>query len=117
MNNHEKHHEGGGGKFFNGFLFGALIGAGAVYLLGTEKGKKILNTITEYGLEGITEVDDMLEEEMEEEELTKPGKKVKTEGPEIIEVIEPQEKPTSAQSNPLHTHAKRIFKGISKKKV
>lgn len=120
-NNNDKHHEHNGGKFFNGLLFGALISAGAFYLLGTEKGKKILKTVTELGLEGITEVDDMVDEEMdgemEEEELTKPGKKINTEGPEIIETIETIEVVEPKRSNPLHAHAKRIFKNISKKKA
>lgn len=119
-NDQDKHHEHSGGKFFNGLLFGALIGAGAFYLLGTEKGKKILKTVTELGLDGITEVDDMVDEEMdgemEEEELTKPGKKINTEGPEIIETIEAIETVAPKKPTPLH-HVKRIFKNISKKKA
>ena len=39
-NNHKS-----GGNFFSGFLLGALVGAGLVFLFGTEKGKKVLKAI------------------------------------------------------------------------
>lgn len=41
----------GSGKFINGFFWGALIGAGVIFLLGTKKGKQILKVISEEGLE------------------------------------------------------------------
>ena len=58
----------GGGKFINGFLLGALIGAGVVFLLGTKKGKKLLKNLSEDGLGNIT---DILEQagELEDDEL------------------------------------------------
>ena len=52
-------------KFFDGFLCGAIMGGGLVFLLGTKKGKKILKMITEEGVEGLSEI---LEEQMDEEE-------------------------------------------------
>lgn len=108
MDNHNHDNHNNSGKFLNGLMLGALLGAGAVYLLSTEKGKKILKAVTEYGLEGITEVDDMLDEEMEEEAMSTPTKKAKTEGPEIIENI--------TNKTNITGHARRIFKGITKKK-
>lgn len=50
----------GGGKFLPGFILGAIIGAGIVFLFGTKKGKKLLKLITE---EGIGNFSDLLEEE------------------------------------------------------
>lgn len=56
---------GGGG----GFVFGLIIGGAIVFLLGTDKGRKILKSLTE---EGFGEISDMLEkaegELIEEEE-------------------------------------------------
>lgn len=54
-----------GNRFFDGFLWGAMIGGGLVFLLGTKKGKKILKMITEEGVEGLSEI---LEAQMDEEE-------------------------------------------------
>ncbi|MCL6096738.1 MAG: hypothetical protein M1444_03635 [Patescibacteria group bacterium] len=56
-------------RFSNGFMLGLIVGGGAVFLLGTKTGKKILKNLSEQGWEGLTE---MLEEvdlgEDEEEE-------------------------------------------------
>ena len=51
-------------KFFDGFLWGAIIGGGLVFILGTKKGKKILKMITEEGVEGLSEI---LEAQMDED--------------------------------------------------
>ncbi len=92
-----------GGKFLPGFLFGTILGGGIVYLLGTKKGKKILQTITEEGLEGISTIEDLVEEVAEEydepEVLPVVSKDLKKE-----EVVE--EKPSGV---------KRFFKGTRKK--
>ena len=37
-------------KFFDGFLWGAIIGGGLVFFLSTKKGKKLLETITKEGV-------------------------------------------------------------------
>ena len=57
-------------KFFDGFLWGAIIGGGLVFLLGTKKGKKILKMITEEGVGGLSEIlqAQMDEGDLEEEE-------------------------------------------------
>ncbi len=53
MNNNESRQ---GGNFFQGFLWGAIIGGGIVFLLGTKKGKRLLKTITEEGLDNISDI-------------------------------------------------------------
>ena len=63
MQDNNPHHDN---KFFSGFLIGLIIGAAAIFLLGTKRGKKILKTISEGGLENIVNA----LEEMEEEEIT-----------------------------------------------
>jgi len=55
----------GGNRFFDGFLWGAIIGGGIVFLLGTKKGKKLIKTITEEGVEGFS---NLLQEQIEQEE-------------------------------------------------
>ena len=44
------------GRFSNGFLLGLVIGGGAVFLLGTKTGKKLLKEFSENGIEGINEL-------------------------------------------------------------
>lgn len=48
--------------FGSGFFIGSLIGAGAVFLLGTKKGKKLLKALTEEGLDSISEMSGVFEE-------------------------------------------------------
>ncbi|MBI2431053.1 MAG: hypothetical protein HYV39_03500 [Candidatus Levybacteria bacterium] len=80
-----------GGGFSHGFLLGIIIGGGVVFLLGTKKGKKLLKTITEEGLEGIAELEDLVEDEALEQEDTPPAESKSEESP------------------------RRLFKGIPKK--
>ncbi len=56
---------GGGNRFFEGFLWGAIIGGAVVYFLSTKGGKKILKTLTEEGLGNLA---DLMEEGVEEYE-------------------------------------------------
>lgn len=48
----------------NSFLLGAIVGATAVFLLGTDKGKKILESLTEQGLDNISEFIENAQEEI-----------------------------------------------------
>jgi len=54
-----------GSKFFDGFLWGAIIGGAVVYFLSTKGGKKILKALTEEGLGNLA---DLMEEGVEEYE-------------------------------------------------
>lgn len=95
-----------GNKFFSGFLWGAIIGGGLVFLLSTKKGKKLLQLISDKGLEGLSSLisdNEILNDEYDEDEdLAESDKKVNEE----------------ANKNTNHngeTKIKRFFKGISKK--
>lgn len=57
----------GNSRFSDGFLIGLLVGGAAVFLLGTKKGKDILKTLTEQGLEGLGEIAKDLENEAKKE--------------------------------------------------
>lgn len=93
-----------GGSFVNGFLWGAIIGAGVVFLLGTKKGKKLLKTITEEGLEGVSGLSELVEEYSADEE-EKQEKDLNGE----------KEKEKSFVQN-FAAPARRFFKGIPKKR-
>ena len=51
-----------------GFLLGLIIGGGAVFLLGTDKGRKILKSLTEEGFGELSEIIERAGEGIEEEE-------------------------------------------------
>lgn len=56
-----------GGGFFNGFILGLLVGAGLVFLFGTQKGKRVLQLLLEQ-VEENTELSDLLEIPEDEDE-------------------------------------------------
>ncbi len=104
MNNNDS-----GGNFFNGLLLGALIGGGVVFLLGTKKGKKLLKTITEEGLEGMSQFEDFVEDEgdaYEEEPVI-----VKSKQKEPSGVVETKDETNASSGGQI----KRLFKGIHRK--
>ncbi len=67
MNNNGNH----GNKFFEGFIWGAIIGGAIVFLMGTKKGKKLLKAITQEGVGNLADIIDegIDEDELDEEEL------------------------------------------------
>lgn len=69
MNNNGNH----GNKFFEGFIWGAIIGGAIVFLMGTKKGKKLLKAITQEGVGSLADIIDegMDEDEFEDEEIEK----------------------------------------------
>ncbi len=54
--------ESGHGNFSTGFLLGLLIGAAIVFFLGTEKGRKIVKTLTESGLDKFSDLESVFED-------------------------------------------------------
>ena len=105
----ENNNSNSGSKFINGFLLGALIGAGVVFLLGTKKGKKLLKTISEEGLGNISNI---LEKAEKFEEIS---------NDEEVEKIIPQKKVAPIEgeledeSEEIRPKVKRFFKGISRR--
>ena len=104
MENNSSANSGQGNKFANGFLLGALIGAGVVFLLGTEKGKKLLKAISEEGVENISHI---LEEASEPEDLdeTDAGESDSNGN------VENKENPIER----VKPKVKRFFRGVSKR--
>ncbi len=85
MNNNQKQSNG----FFNGFLWGALLGAGVVFLVGTKRGKKLFKILTEEGFEGVSELGDIIEDLSEAESYRDESVNEKEE-PVVTEAQQPQ---------------------------
>jgi gas vesicle protein len=73
MNN--DHHNS---HFSDGFLLGVVVGAAAVFLLGTKSGKNILKVFSEQGIDGIKDL-------IEEYNLSATEEEFEEESPEVIE--------------------------------
>lgn len=95
----------GNNKFLNGFIWGAIIGGGLVFLLNTKKGKRLLKLISEEGLDGISNLiggdnEEEFDGEDEGDSLRENGEVAK------------ESSPTTNGHKPL---IKRFFKGIPKR--
>jgi len=93
----------GGNKFLSGFLLGALIGGGAVFLLSSKKGKEILKILSEEGLDKISDLlqeqEDTMEDGFEEDEVSSVN------GESEDNTVKEEKKP----------FVRRFFRGISRR--
>ena len=103
MDKHDHHH---GGGFGNGFLIGFIVGAAVIFFLFTKRGKELLKTITEEGIEGVEEFKELLDVDVAEEEYEEePKEKVERVIAKTEEVVAP-----------LKKTAKRFFRGVPKRR-
>lgn len=103
MNNN---HHGGS---FHAFMWGAILGAGAVFLLGTKKGKQILKTISEEGVE-LSDLFDVEEDAEEKCGHCKPAEK------KVEPRVEVKEKEPATNGNgSVSKISRRFFRGTSKR--
>ena len=89
--------------FSGGFMLGVVIGAALVYLVATEKGKKVLKAVTDEGLKNISE---LIEESELEDEILEEVEPVE----EVVE--EPQD--LENKETPKKTTKKRFFRRVKK---
>lgn len=94
------------GKFFNGFLLGALVGAFVVFLLGTKKGKKLLKAISQDGIDNIANILDEAGKSEEERD------KSEGQGKDFAQEREIAIKEESIEEKPK---VRRFFRGISRR--
>ena len=101
----ENNNSNSGNKFFNGFLWGALIGGGIVFLLGTKKGKKLLKAISEEGLDNISNI------------LNEAEKFENIDEDEEVEKVIPQKNSEAedTSSEEVKPKVRRFFRGITKR--
>jgi len=105
----ENNNSNSGNKFTSGFLLGALIGAGAVFLLGTKKGKKLLKAISEEGLGNISKVLEESDQFGDIDENEKAEKVIPQKN------LTPADEELEDESEEVRPKVKRFFKGISKR--
>lgn len=125
MNNNQGH----SGGFFSGFLWGAFLGAGAVLLLNTKKGKRLLKTLTEEGADGIANLEELITEVIgeKEEEIATPKEKSAhsksakhTNGEAKYQTVQGEARSAAKVTEipivqKILTPPRRFFKGIKKK--
>lgn len=91
----------------NSFLLGIVVGAAAVFLLGTDKGRKVLKTVTEEGFEGLSDIIERAEEEIIKDHGDEPE-------PEA-ESIEVQESQKESPEGTLEANGNGIKKEVKKR--
>lgn len=106
MDNNPSAGSGHGSNFFSGFLLGALIGAGLVFLFGTKKGKKLLRIISEKGADNISNILEKAEKTVGLEDAYGENKEE-----DIAPKREAAVKEKAIEEKP---RVKRFFRGISR---
>jgi len=96
------------GKFFSGFLIGFIVGAVVVFFLGTKKGKKLLKTISDKGIDNVSNL-------LEEADKTKDFDEILDEGEETEEVLPKREFATRETVIEEKPKVRRFFRGISRR--
>ncbi len=107
------------GRFSDGFLMGAIIGGAAVFLLGTEKGNKVLKLMLEEGRAGFSELMDEIDEYkgkaqdimelVEDEEVDDIDEAIEGEG-STEQTSEAPKKADSSHESKNGSSSKRFFK-------
>lgn len=104
MNN--DHHNG---HFFDGFLLGIVVGAAAVFLLGTKTGKNLLKILSEQGVDGLKDLMDEYNLDADEEEFEE-------ESPEVIQDLKHEAKEAQSTATEIKEEAKEEVKQAAPKK-
>lgn len=104
--------ENHGSSFVNGFVLGLLVGASLVFLLGTNKGKRILQMLLDQ-VEENTAISELLEMPEDEEGYVGLEEEPEEEDEEVpVKSKKMEQKPQRAVAK-----VKRFFKGAPKKMV
>lgn len=120
MNNGNSH---SGNGFASGLLWGLIIGGALALLFSTKKGRKILKAITEGGLEGVADLEDLLEEVSGQDEYEKPVIKKKVH-PVSVPPANSEEATTESSENGqasestisrIKSTGKRFFRGVPRR--
>lgn len=116
MENEHRHH--GGSGFFNGLVLGLLIGAGLVFLFGTNKGRKVLQMLLEQ-VEENTQLSELLEmpDDEDEEYMMGVEESAEDEEPEEVKVAPREHHIVDEKPHKTVAKVKRFFRGSPKKLV
>lgn len=112
----------------NGFIFGFILGIGAALLFNTKKGRKILKTLIDQGIDRIGDWEGTVKEIIEEDDdFVKGGDYISQSSsyePEISSVVKHSEAESGISDNfsiPVSSESRvkkatrRFFKGIKRK--
>lgn len=102
MNDPNRQH---GGGYMSGFMMGAMIGAAAVFFLGTKKGKHVAKVIRKKGNKSFKDLEELLQEIEDKGEVF--AKKAKV----VTQKLEKQAQSTSKDINKI---AKKKLSHIKK---
>lgn len=128
MTRRKKMAENENNHFGSGVMLGSILGAGAVFFLGTKKGKKLLKVLTEEGLEGVNEIAGLLDSEHKpitkksiEKKITNTVGNIRELKPieETVQRLEPAAAEVTKEvgnvAKQVGKSAKRLFKNVPKK--
>lgn len=101
MDNKEKHHSS-----HNGFLFGVLLGVAITLLFTTKKGRRILKSLTDEGLEKVNQWEDLVSKKIDEKMESINDDLEEREFVEVVEepVTRVTEPPTVSSKNGVSHH-------------
>ena len=94
----------------DGLLLGMLIGGAAVFLLGTEKGNRVLKTILEEGRAGLGDLMDEIEEYKEEINEARELEFVDKEADRVVETAKVPSGSEPASTPKPKSPSKRFFR-------
>lgn len=92
-------------NFLDGFVLGAVIGGAAVFLLGTKKGREVLNIVKEEGMSRFGKFEDILHEYQDSA----------ADDDDMEEYLEDEVK-SSGSKEEKKAPRRRLFKGVTKRK-
>src|SRR3989344_1136804 len=100
-----------GNNFFSGFLLGALVGGALVFLVGTKKGKRLLEVISEEGMENISNILEKADKSVNLDEVLEEDEKSSLEEPSADKKLITREENPIVETKPK---IRRFFRGISR---
>lgn len=106
-------------NFLDGFVLGAVIGSAAVFLLGTKKGREVLQIVKEEGRERLGSLEDMFSiyhEAMDDEEMDVDAESRKF-SEKTTDKKSNESKTMGEKEKPKSTLRRKLFKGLSKRKA
>ena len=112
MDNKEKNHH----SSLNGFIFGVLIGVVITLLITTKKGRRILRSLTDEGLEKVSRWEDLINKKIDEKVDSINGDLEEREFVEVVEepVTRVTEPPVVSSKNGASHHTNGLKKENSR---
>ncbi len=103
--------------FLIGLLIGVAIGGGLVFLLATKKGKKILKSLAEEGMDSVSELEELFEDAIhpDDGEIPEPSETKSKNSSSSKPKAQPDGKSGESPINRIASSGKRFFRRIPKR--